>query len=457
MGALADAYAVLKEGTLWSSTGKCKGYAASNPGEAKQVDAYVAALDVWVGAPTQSPPSPPSLATKTGQGEVGMLAALAVEIAKNGTPPTPPSTEPPSLVSNSLAAGATLTGIYSWVVATAGDCAKCEFWASSATVGNRLLAVIEGTTPFTFAFDTSTLANGGYRFGIVLVDSGGVRYPDDGRVDATVSNAGSTPPPSGGGKMKYKLDYSTGNFAQWNEGGDHMELVAGATATVGTGYPLKGPGGYAAKFTLPNLTPGGPRGRCQTYLNGHSDYGCEGIEEWYAMSFMVAKDSVLWSGGWNNLCSWHNQDQKNTNMTEGHWTLDGSQGAGYQIHLAVRGGKVPPSSGGPQYAKDFVTSWKIEFDRRYDLLTHIKWSTDPTVGFVEAWIDGKRFAPFTKTGTLFFRQGSVEPDAIYYKCGYDNGGEGPATVYEAAHNISTDYANAISLFDAGKWPGTPPA
>ncbi len=77
MSALMDAYKKLQSGTLWSSTGKCKGFAPSNPGEAQLIDAYVAALDAG-----HSPP-PPNLVTLTGEGIVGMLAALV--------PPQPPS------------------------------------------------------------------------------------------------------------------------------------------------------------------------------------------------------------------------------------------------------------------------------------------------------------------------------------------------------------------------------
>ncbi len=87
---LADAYAVLQSGTLWSSTGKCKGYAVANPGEAKQIDAYVAALNAHQSV------QPPVLATKTGQGIVGMLAALAVV----PVPPTPTPTPPSSLAAS---------------------------------------------------------------------------------------------------------------------------------------------------------------------------------------------------------------------------------------------------------------------------------------------------------------------------------------------------------------------
>lgn len=77
---LADAYALLKTGTLWAADGRCKGYAVSNPAEAAKVDAYVAALAAGTAT------VPPTLATATGRGLVGMLAALAPA----ATPPPPP-------------------------------------------------------------------------------------------------------------------------------------------------------------------------------------------------------------------------------------------------------------------------------------------------------------------------------------------------------------------------------
>lgn len=85
--ALSDAYATLKTGTLWHNTQlaspkhPCKGYADANPGEAAQIDAYVAKLAAG------DTVTPPVLATATGRGLVGMLAAMA---ASTPTPPPPP-------------------------------------------------------------------------------------------------------------------------------------------------------------------------------------------------------------------------------------------------------------------------------------------------------------------------------------------------------------------------------
>jgi hypothetical protein len=67
----------LKQGTLWNSTGKCRGYAVANPAEASILDQYVLAV-----AAGGTPPMP-TLATATAQ----MVAAA---IASVSPPPPPP-------------------------------------------------------------------------------------------------------------------------------------------------------------------------------------------------------------------------------------------------------------------------------------------------------------------------------------------------------------------------------
>jgi hypothetical protein len=88
---LEDGYAMLKSGTLWSSTGRCKGYAPSNPGEAAEIDAYVAALAQG------GSPAPPQLSTATGKGIVAVIAPGFAAVAPAPEPipaPLPPAPEP---------------------------------------------------------------------------------------------------------------------------------------------------------------------------------------------------------------------------------------------------------------------------------------------------------------------------------------------------------------------------
>lgn len=90
MGVLLDSFRILQSGTLWSSAGRCKGFAPSNPTEAAKIEAYVVALDAG------ERPLPPVLSTATGRGIVGMLAELAGGLIPVPPPPEPPPPTPPT-------------------------------------------------------------------------------------------------------------------------------------------------------------------------------------------------------------------------------------------------------------------------------------------------------------------------------------------------------------------------
>lgn len=128
---LADAYALLKTGTLWHNTllgspkHPCKGFADANPGEAALVDAYVAALAADGAAAV------PAVATATGKGLVGMLAALAPAV----TPPPPPPPPPPSGVIKGCSPGAKIM--------SAGDAKSWEIPEIAACFGKGALVRLD--------------------------------------------------------------------------------------------------------------------------------------------------------------------------------------------------------------------------------------------------------------------------------------------------------------------------
>jgi hypothetical protein len=136
---LAAAYATLKTGTLWSSTGKCKGYATANPGEAAQIDGYVNAL---VGGST---PTPPALATSTGKGLVGIIAA---GFSSTAPPPPPP---PGSFAIVSSLAGGDLSGPVKWEITGNAPIAKVEFFVDG------VLKTTESVAPYVYGGDAGLL------------------------------------------------------------------------------------------------------------------------------------------------------------------------------------------------------------------------------------------------------------------------------------------------------------
>jgi len=90
---------------------------------------------------------------------------------------------PPTTVSNSLKTGDKLIGTYQWKVETAGDCVKVEFWSDNTKLGE-----VAGASPYVFSFDTTKVPTGDHVFGVVEVDSAGVRHPDENRVTAHVAH-----------------------------------------------------------------------------------------------------------------------------------------------------------------------------------------------------------------------------------------------------------------------------
>ena len=69
----------------------------------------------------------------------------------------------------------------------------------------------------------------------------------------------------------------------------------------------------------------------------------------------------------------------------------------------------------------------LQYDRWYDFVLHVKWSTDPAVGFVELWVDGQQRVPLTHGQTL----ADVAAASVYWKQGfYRSAFAGPNTVYE---------------------------
>ena len=90
------------------------------------------------------------------------------------TTPTPTTTttttvSPAQLVSSTITAGATLSGIVSWSVATSGDVASVEYWANGALLGTR------SSSPWTYSLDTAGLPNGGNTLGVALLSSSGAQ------------------------------------------------------------------------------------------------------------------------------------------------------------------------------------------------------------------------------------------------------------------------------------------
>ena len=263
--------------------------------------------------------------------------------------------------------------------------------------------------------------------------------------------AGTSPPPTK--PPKYELDYQTGDWSQWGGAGALQVTNGGQASIVSDGAR---PGSrYAARYFTPNQlgNTGDHTSRCQIMLDPHPDYGREGIEEWYAFSFYVVPGSTFaggQAGGWNNLVSFHHSNIANTLIAPSHFavlnksTNPSSNPDDLWLYVTAYGGKWN-NNGTIQYQRSF-TLMPLPLGQWTDVLHHVKWSIDPTKGFVETWVNGQHVLPLTACANLYTMNsdGSGGSDPVYLKQGIDTAGgyQKPTTVLYDCTRVASDQATA---------------
>ncbi len=74
-------------------------------------------------------------------------------------------------------------------------------------------------------------------------------------------------------------------------------------------------------------------------------------------------------------------------------------------------------------------------DAWYDFVLHVKWSSDPSVGFVEVWVNDEKVVPKTAAATLFPGTGA------YMKQGYyRSDSELTSAIFHAATTRGSSFA-----------------
>lgn len=97
----------------------------------------------------------------------------------------------PSVISNSLENGMTVSDIYDWAIIAKGNCVEIEYWLTLPNQPPKLLGYVHGdiTKPFVFRWDTTFSPNTTQALmGVVCVDSMGNRFKDENRKTITIHN-----------------------------------------------------------------------------------------------------------------------------------------------------------------------------------------------------------------------------------------------------------------------------
>jgi hypothetical protein len=238
----------------------------------------------------------------------------------------------------------------------------------------------------------------------------------------------------------WRGDYTTGNFSQWTA---QQSACTGGGPEVGSSCasivssPVRA-GAYAAEFQTPSY-PGPERAEVSASVSQTGGY--EGQEQYYAWSTMfpaAGNQQGFWSvgGDWNNFTQWHNANNSCGNNIQ--FGVDSTRGTNLLYSDLTR--RQPGDCEGDVRAVHAVLG-RLRFDAWYDFIARIKWSTNPSVGFYEAWMNGIQVVRKTFGPTMWDSQGA------YWKQGFYRGAFPAAnTVYEAGAVRGTSLAAVTGNF-----------
>jgi Polysaccharide lyase len=235
----------------------------------------------------------------------------------------------------------------------------------------------------------------------------------------------------GRGGLLWRGDYQTGDFRQWSR----LQAVPGGAAIVTS--PTHH-GRYTARYVVrPGDDPIGSNGERAEARASQAQTGArEGLERWYGWSTLFPANANLppSTDSWNIFTQWHQtaSDGCPPNIA---FQADTSH-APPAIKLRVLGG------GGTRHCTPTSTLLRrpaqLRLDHWYDFVVHVKWSSDPSVGFIEGWIDGAKAIPRVRTATLYRGQGA------YLKQGFYRAGSAlTTTVYHAGTRAGTRYRAVV--------------
>ena len=225
-------------------------------------------------------------------------------------------------------------------------------------------------------------------------------------------------------------NYQTGDLNQWH---GIVEAAPGRVSIVRSparpGYP------DTARFVVePGDHTNSPRSeRAEVTSTQEQADGYEGVEAWYGWSTLFPTDLHPPAGKTSIFTQWHQTKSAASETCPPNvaFKVDARR-APTTILLTVRGGAL--SDCAPQS----IMSWDLgplTSNSWHDFVVHVLWSSDPMVGFVEVWLNGRRVVPVTALATLYTGQG------VYLKQGfYRPSSTLTSTIFETATVRGTSYA-----------------
>jgi hypothetical protein len=204
----------------------------------------------------------------------------------------------------------------------------------------------------------------------------------------------------------WRGDYQTRNFKQWHS----LQAVPGG-ATIITS-PTVHRWRYTARYVVRSGDdPIGSNGeRAEARASQTQTGGSEGQERWYGWSTLFPTNADLppSNDSWNIFTQWH-QTSSDGCAPNIAFQADTSHSPP-AIKVRVLGGasnNCSPSS------TRLLRPAQLTLGHWYDFVVHVKWSSDPSIGFIEGWIDRANVIPKIQTATLYKGQGAYLKQGFY--------------------------------------------
>jgi hypothetical protein len=208
------------------------------------------------------------------------------------------------------------------------------------------------------------------------------------------------------GNVYWKVDYETGDLSQWNAintggswGNSSIQVVT---------HPVR-QGNYAAKFTLTGGN--GAHVRAETEATQAQTGGYEGQDWYYSWSMYAPSNpntSTGW-GDWNLVTQWMDLLYQCSPPLQID-IMPLKNGLRYTLNSRLFDNKNGCASLGPSHDWDLGP---VVYDQWIDITIHVKWSSDPTVGFAQVWMNGVNVFPLTHLRTLDTSGGVYMQQDIY--------------------------------------------
>jgi hypothetical protein len=197
-----------------------------------------------------------------------------------------------------------------------------------------------------------------------------------------------------GGSVLFRGDFNTGDLSQW--GVVHSQTPD--RVTVGTSRPPPHEGAYHARFEVrPGDGREGEGNRAEVTAPQPAGWFAEGQERWIRQSVYVPSQTLEKS--WKLI------------------TQYSANGVGSPaLAMFLVGGSRPRFE--LRHGDSSTTDWvgpKLQFDRWYDIAVHVRYSSSPTTGFIEVYLEGAK-QTLTNSQTRRHRT-TMEHGKAYLKVG----------------------------------------